>query len=112
MSDTTITRYRGDTVADEFTIKDADAVVVDITGCSFIMTLDTLKTPPDNTTKVYEMTGTITNATGGVVEFSPTSLQANQTPGKFYFDIQMTDAGGKVQTIMVGTYIYKQDITK
>ena len=109
---TEITRYRGDTVADEFTVKTSAGVAVDITGASFIMTIDTLRAPPDNTTKVATLTGVITGASSGQVQFPFTAPDADQTPGKYYFDIQMTDAGGKIQTLDVGTYLFKQDITK
>lgn len=112
MADIAIVRYRGDTVADEFTVKDAAGVAVNITGFTFKLTVDTLKAPPDNTTKLYDITGIITDAANGVVEFVPTSPNANQTPGKYFFDVQMTDGSGRIQTIQTGTYTYKQDITK
>lgn len=112
MADIAITRFRGDTVADQFTVKDAAGVVVNITGFSFIMTVNTLKAPPDVSTQLFSVAGVITNPTGGVVEFRPTVANASQLPGKYYFDIQMTDAGGKIQTLCVGSYTFKQDITK
>lgn len=107
-----IERYRGDTVADEFTIVDENGTAVDITGFSFKLTVNSLKNPPDDTTQLYSLTGVITNASGGVVEFAPSSIQANQSPGKYFYDVQMTDAGGKLKTIEKGVYKYLQDITK
>lgn len=112
MTELAIIRYRGDTVADEFTIKDANGVVVNITGFSFIMSVNSLRAPPDISTQLFTTPGVLTNPTAGVVEFRPTVLQATQAPGKYYFDVQMTDAGGKIQTLAVGTYTFKQDITK
>jgi hypothetical protein len=109
MSD--ITRRRGDTYADKFTIADSAGAPVNITGCTFKMTLDTRPEPTDDTTKVYQLTGVITDATNGIVEFAPTSMQANQL-GFFYYDVQMTDAVGRVRTIVVAKYAYMQDITK
>lgn len=112
MAEIAIVRYRGDTVADEFTIKDATGAVVDITGYSFRLTVNTLKAPPDTSTQLYTLTGTITNGPGGIVEFAPTVLESDQVPGKYYFDVQMTDGAGRIQTIHVGTYTYKQDLSK
>lgn len=112
MAEIAIIRYRGDTVADEFTIKDSTGAVVDITGYTFRLTVNSLKSPPDISTQLYTLTGTITNAAGGVVEFAPSAIEADQAPGKYYFDVQMTDAATRIQTIHVGTYTYKQDLSK
>ena len=106
-----ITRYRGDTVPDQFTLTDADENPVDITGYTFTMTVDTLKTPPDNTTLVYQLTGTITNAAAGEFEFAPSAVQADLT-GNYWYDIQMVDGGGAIQTLVKDKYVYTQDITK
>lgn len=108
----TITRYRGDTAADEFTIQDEAGQPVNITSCSFILSVNTLKNPPDGTTELFRVTGTILDAPNGVVEFTPSSLQANQSPGKYFYDVQMTDAGGRIRTIDKGLYKFLQDITK
>lgn len=108
----TISRYRGDTAADEFTILDENQLPVNITSFSFVLSVNTLKNPPDGTTELYRITGTILDGPNGVVEFTPSSLQANQTPGKYFYDVQMTDAGGRIRTIDKGTYKYLQDITK
>lgn len=108
---TEITRYRGDTVPDQFTLTDADGNAVNITGYSFTMTVDSLKTPPDNSTLQYTLTATITNAAAGEFEFAPSAVQADLV-GKFWYDIQMVDGGGAIQTLDKDRYIYTQDITK
>jgi len=107
-----ITRYRGDTVPDKITVKDADAVVINITAYSFILTVSSIKAPPDTSTQLMQLTGAITSGPLGTVEFSPTAGEANVAPGKYFYDIQMTDGSGKIQTIDTGTYTFKQDITK
>lgn len=107
-----ITRFRGDTYADSFTITNAaTGNVVNLTGCSFKMTLNTLKNPPDATTQVYQLIGTIDDPTTGVVNFTPTAQQANQV-GFFYFDVEMTDGMGIPHTLVKDSYIYQEDITK
>ena len=108
----TITRSRGDTVADKVTVTDSAGVVVNIAGFSFLLTVNKLKEPTDTSQQLFQVTGTITDAPNGKVEFSPTALQTNQTPGKYYYDVQMTDGAGKIQTILFGRYTIRQDITK
>ena len=111
MSD--IERKRGDTYADEFTIKSATTgLPINITGYTFTMTVDPSKTPADATGNLYALTGTILDAPNGRVEFAPTVMQANQTPGVYYYDVQMVDGAGRKRTIVAGKYTYKQDITK
>ena len=107
-----ITRRRGDTYADEFTVKSATTgLAIDITGYSFLMTLDPSKTPVDDTTKIYQLTGTIIDAAAGRVEFAPSAVQANQL-GTYYYDVQMVDGATRKRTLVVDKYTYLQDITK
>lgn len=107
-----IERYRGDSYADEFRIthKEDDSAV-DLTGYSFLLTVDTRKTPTDNTTQVYQLTGVVDSPTSGVVKFSPSSAQADLV-GYYYYDVQMTDPWGSSRTLVSGKYVYIQDITK
>lgn len=107
-----ITRKRGDTYADELTVTSKRTrLPINIDGCSFILTVDSRQAPGDETTQIYQLTGTILSATDGRVEFAPTEEQANQV-GAFFYDIQMTDNTGRKRTIESGKYIYTQDITK
>lgn len=110
---TDIKRKRGDTYADEFTVKSATTgLPVDITGYSFLLTVDPSPDPIDDTTKIYQLTGTILSPpTAGRVEFAPNATQANQV-GNFFYDVQMFDGAGRKRTIDGGQYIYTQDITK
>ena len=107
-----ITRYRGDTAADEITVQTSAGAAVDVAGFTFVMTVSSLENPPDGTSELYNITGTITGAAAGQVEFVPSALQADQKPATYYYDIQMTDAGGRIKTIAKGAYVYTQDITK
>lgn len=108
----TKTRTRGDTLADRFTVADADGNPVDIAGWTFQLTLSTEKDPVDDTTQVVQIDGVITDAAAGEVEFPWNTTQANRTPGKYYYDIQyVTDAGAKF-TPEKGVYKFTQDINK
>lgn len=109
---TTITRYRGDTVPDRVIVKNSAGTVIDITGYSFKLTVNSSKEPTSTSGQLMQVTGVITDAPAGTVEFSPTADQADQEPGKYYYDIQMTTDTAKIQTIVTGAYVFKQDITK
>ncbi len=105
-------RKRGDTFADEFTIKDDSSVVIDITGFTFLLTVDPSPEPSDALNNLFQLTGTITDAIGGKVEFAPSLVQADQTPTEYFYDIQMIDGAAAVRTIAIGGYEFTQDITK
>jgi hypothetical protein len=108
----TLSRHRGDTFADAFVIKlAATGQPVNITGRTFLLTVDPEVAPVSGVNNVYQLAGQIMDGPGGRVAFVPTSQQANQV-GQFFFDIQMTDTNGLKRTLVVGKYIYKQDITK
>lgn len=108
-----ITRKRGDTYGDEITVKSkSTGLAIDITAFSFVLTVDPSKTPLDATANLYALTGTIIDGPTGRVEFVPSAMQADQTPGVYYYDIQMTDGAGRKRTIDLDKYIYTQDISK
>ncbi len=115
-------RKRGDSFADEFTIREpqteAQALAgtpgtpIDITGFSFLLTVDIDPDPTDASNNLFQLTGSITDATGGVVDFSPSAVESDQTPDVYFYDIQQTDGGGKIRTIATGQYEITQDVTK
>lgn len=108
-----ITRKRGDTYADEITVKSkSTGLPINITGYVFTMTLDPAKDPPTAANNLYSLVGTIIDAPNGRVEFAPSALQADQTPGAYYYDVQMIDGAGRKRTILLDKYKYEQDIGK
>ncbi len=108
----TVERYRGDTYANIFAIKDSNGDPIDITGYSFKLTVNTLKEPDSDLTQLFQITGALVSPSLGTVKFAPNVTQADQDPGTYYFDIQMTDGTGAIQTVALGKYVFKQDITK
>lgn len=109
----TITRYRGDTVADQFILVDGNNVAIDITtGFSFRLTVNSEQNPVDASNQLYSLVGAITNGPAGAYEFSPSALQADQAPATYFYDVEVTDPSGKIKTVEKGKYIYKQDIGK
>ncbi len=110
---TDITRRRGDTYADEYTLKSkGTGLPINITGYAFTLTVDPSAAPADASNNLFSLAGTIVDAAAGRVEFAPSALQADQAPGTYYFDVQMVDGAGRVRTVDAGKYKFVQDITK
>lgn len=107
----TIVRARGDTFPFTFTVQDSDGVAVNITGYSFTLTVDPGQNPTDATDNVFALTGSVTDAAAGVVQFEPNATQADNLGG-FYADLEQTDGAGKLRTIGKGTWTFVQDISK
>lgn len=104
---------RGDTTPWTFTVKTGSpAVVVDITGFSFVLTVDPSKDPADAASNLFALTGTLTDAVNGVVQFAMTAAQADQIVQDYFFDLQMTDGASTLRTIAKGKYEFRQDISK
>lgn len=106
---TIITRSRGDTYPIEILVT-ADDVALDISSCTFTLTVDPNKNPVDATDNVIVLTGSLPGDTGRV-DFPLTDEQADNL-GKYYYDIQMIDASGLIRTIAKDRFIWVQDITK
>lgn len=108
----TISMYRGDSYPITFTLKDSAGSTIDLTGCSLLMTVDQLENPPDDTTKLFDVTGALSDdPTTGVVMFTPTSANT-ATIGSYFYDVQLTDAYGNIRTVAKNTFTVSQDITK
>ena len=107
-----VDRIRGDTAPDVFAITTASTgEPTNLTGCSFKLTVNSVKNPVDSTTQAYQLVGEIPDPTTGQVLFSPTEAQADKL-GFFYYDVQMTDSYAKIRTLVKGVYCFSQDITK
>lgn len=106
--------YRGDTYPLELTIKNKNTgEIVDLTGFSFILTIDLLKEPADDVTKLFDVVGILDDdPTTGKVTFLPTSANTDLDPKIYFYDIEMTDASGNIRTIAKYKWKLKQDISK
>lgn len=103
---------RGDTLRWTFEVKEADGTTpVDITGFSFLLTVDPSSEPTDASGNLFQLTGTLLTPASGIVAFEMSPSQADRV-GVFFYDLQMTDAGSRIRTILKGAFQFDQDITK
>lgn len=110
---TAISMYRGDSYPITLRLKDlTSGAVIDLTGCTLLMTVDSLEAPPDDTTKLFEVDGVLdADPTTGKATFTPTSANT-ATVGSYFYDVQLTDADGNIRTVVKSTFTVSQDITK
>lgn len=107
-----ICRQRGDTFPWTFTILDSEGSPLDVTGFTFLLTVDPAENPTTSANNLFQLTGSIVAPpTNGVVQFSMTALQADHV-GSFFYDLQMTDGSGNIRTVIKGPFTFEQDVTK
>ena len=111
--------HRGDTFVWERVYKDENGNVVDITGFSFVLTVDSRANPDDASTNIFQATATVPVGTDGrlLFQFSVANWTAYTTaigdpPNFAFYDMQQTDTSADLRTIRFGKFRVKQDKTK
>lgn len=107
-----IVRTRGDTKRLIMTLYNPNTgAAQSIAGWStFRMGIDTLSAPPDATTNVATLNGSLlTDGTDGKAFFTvPNTIPI----GNYFYDAQAVDANSEVYTFARGQFIVEQDRTK
>lgn len=102
---------RGDSPVIPVSVTDDSGAAIDIDTGVFTMTVDVSSEPSDNSNNLFQISGTITSAADGQVQFQPSTTDTDQTAGEYFYDIQM-ELNSSVRTILKGTFTIDQDITK
>lgn len=105
---------RGDSPVMTFQITDpSDGSVVDITGFTFVLTVDPEPFPADAVNNLFQVTaGPIVGGTTGQVQMQPTTVNTNQPASAYFYDLQMTTLTPSIRTILRGQFQIQQDVTK
>jgi len=106
-------RTKGDTYAEQFTVKDSDGVAIDVTGFTFLLSVDPTPNPSDDTTRLFQIVGTIVDAANGRISFAPSTVQADLLdPSTYFYDIEQVDGVSAIRTIAKGTYTISPQISQ
>jgi len=106
-----ISFYRGDSYPIVFNIKE-NGVALSLTDYTFVLTVNAKKDPGPDDDPVFSVVG-INGVTVGQVSFVPTTANTNVAPGKYFYDVEMTNTvSGHVKTIEKNTFTITQDISK
>ena len=100
--------YRGDRIDWPYTYK-VGGVATDITGYTFLFTVNSEKEPDDTSGQIFQSEATIIDAGTGALSLL---LTTEIDPGDYFYDIQVTKDNGNVKTLEKGSFKVLQDITK
>lgn len=104
---------RGDATPFQFTLTDDAGAAIDISGDSFLLTVDPSADPPNSDNNLFQLVGSLPGGgTDGVVQFEPSAVDTAQPPSTYYFDVQQTTVAGDIRTIVKGEFAIQEDITK
>lgn len=104
---------RGDDDPKTFTIKDSANVVIDISGWTLSMAVNTDKDPAGTTNEIFNVAGVfVTDGSDGKISFTPpaNSLDAVIAPSKAYYDVNRTTPSKK--TLVKGLVRFIMDVDK
>jgi hypothetical protein len=105
-----IVRRRGDTKRIRVCVNSLVAAE-DISGATFKFTVNRFPYPSGAGTQVFQVVGDVIDPANGIVEF-PIEDGNEDIAGFYYFDIEMVDPAGTVDTILFGWYHVREDITR
>ena len=91
-----------------------DGSAVDLTNVTSLLTIDSLQDPPDDSTQVAQVSGTVGGTSNNELTFTLPAL-AFPTSGdniKFFYDIQLTGLTWGPMTLFKSIYTLTMDITK
>lgn len=97
-----ITVYRGEKATLSFTLTTGE----NITGWTLLFTAARKK---DMATKLFQVTGTVTDGAAGEFSVALTTTHTNQTPDEYAFDVWRTDTGYE-QLLALGGFIVAANV--
>jgi hypothetical protein len=98
--------HHGDETAWTFTIKGPNGQPIGIADYTFDLAIDEVEEPEDPETEVFTLSGTVTNAAGGVVEFQMSGPQSETDAGRYYYRLTSLDLLSHAEIIATGRFIF------
>lgn len=106
-----LTRKRGDTKSIGMTLKDSDGAVINVTGYTFSLSVNSDEEPLNTDNELFTSVGVLVDAVNGKISFPVGSSEADNV-GEFYYDAQLIDTATEKLTFLRGAFLMTQDIGK
>jgi hypothetical protein len=104
---------RGDSRDIEVQINDSDGNPFDLTGCTVYITVNSSKTPSDDSGAALQTSTTsFSDPSSGLATLSLTNtLTQSINAGTYWYDIQLKDTSNNIVSLGSNKFIVKDDIT-
>ena len=85
--------------------------LIDITGYSFVLTVDTKKNPTDATNRVFQVSvPALSDGSSGVVQIPISAANTDQSPGDYFYEVVMTTTAPSIRSVLAGRFRVQQSI--
>ena len=101
----------GDTYIWDVTVTDSLGSPYDLTGFTPRFTVKEDTDDVDASALIGPITGSITNASGGIFRVTLTNTQSDIATGNYYYDFQIDNGSSIVKTVRYGTFTVNYDVT-
>lgn len=98
--------HQGDENPWTITLRGPNQQLLNVTSYAFDLDVDEIENPPDLTTQVFTLEGTVTDGPNGVVQFALDSLQAATELGRYYYTLRAVDNLGRDLIIATGLFMF------
>lgn len=98
--------HHGDETAWTFTIKGPTGQAIDISNYTFDLAVDEVEEPTDPATEVFTLSGVVTDAPNGVVQFQMSGPQSETDIGRYYFRLTSLDEENHAEIVANGRFIF------
>lgn len=106
-----LTIIRGDDVTIPVTFKDSAGDPIDLTGSTVFFTVKNEKTDSDNEAVISKSVASHTTPASGITQVVLTNEDTDIDAGSYYWDLQIKDSVGKIQSTKAAQFEVIQDIT-
>ena len=104
-------KKRGDTVTLQLTFKDSDGNAIDITNYTVFFTLKNNKSDSDDDAIIKKDVTSHSDPTNGITTITLSAAETDDLLGSYWYDIQYKTGAGVIKTVVIGTYIFEEDVT-
>jgi hypothetical protein len=90
-------------------VYDEDGELLDFTGGAVVLTVNANE---DGTgSDLFTLNPTNTLSSDGILRFKPSVANNDQAPGRYFFDVEFTNAAGDIRTIIKGHWVIDYHIS-
>lgn len=85
---------------------------VNLTGAKVYLTVKKRIEDADSDAVIQKIVTTHTDPVNGITEIKLSHTETKIDLGRYFYDVQLTDAGNEVKTVLIGYFTVTKEVTK